>query len=235
VVAWLLNSWRQLARVQRHAPDAPALTLTLYQLKSKLETRLKELPYPYPEERNDKRQPKTFFQILRSHAADELLLSHSILKEIASVLQLVEIARIDSQYEKDGISGHGLTLKFHRAMLREIQRHEERIIELRQKHKVLGSWGLNYRTQIRVQKLKESDAISSSVWPGNRKEIMGSGWSPELAREVRVFHILNRALKGKGLTQGYLRSLALIIVSDIERPQINPESLRIAIRRRDKK
>lgn len=205
------------------------------ELREKLERQLQNLPYPFPEERKDRQHTKSFYQILKSHGADGILLGQDVLQEITRALQLVEIALIDSEYGKDGLSGYGLSLKFHRAMLREIQRHQDRIVELREKHKILGSWGLNYTTQIRVQKWKEMDAISSSVWPGNRKAIMGSGWSPGLASAVRVFYVLRRELKGTRLSQRYLRSLALIIVSDQELPQINPESLRIAIHRRDKK
>jgi hypothetical protein len=175
--------------------------------------------------------------VLASHGAIKILLREDVLREISDAQLLVKIARADSQHKKQGLSGHGLPLKFHRAMLKEIQRHTAQIDALREqfkKHEIPESWSSHYETEIARQEMNEVLAIASSKWPGDRTEITGSGWAFELASAIRVYRVVKRPLRARGVSDRCLLMLAPIIASSSDEPQITPHHLRNELARRRK-
>lgn len=150
----------------------------------------------------------------------------------SDALQLVEIAQTDSDYGKKRQWGYSFPLKFHRAMLKKMQRHATRVEDLWQKHHVPETWFSNDEDQIASQKINELLAISSSRWPGDRKEIMGTGWSYGLAAAARVYDVLKGRLAASRLSSRCLLMLAPIIASPDDRIRISTEALRIALTRR---
>jgi hypothetical protein len=203
--------------------------IKLNQLRTTIETRLRNFPYPYPEERDH--EGRTFFQWLQSRGALEILLSEDVLKDIRNALHLVAIAEADFLYEQRGRNGYGFPVKFHRGILRELLRHQGQIEKLRGQYEVPDGWTENYEAQIGRQEIKELRAIGSSRWPGDRKLIMGSGWSFELAAAIRVYDVLYKRLKPK-LSARCLQMLAPIISAGDHKRPITYHALRNALDRR---
>lgn len=203
--------------------------VSLDHLRITIETRLKGISYPYPEERRHK--GRTFFQWIESHGGLEILLSETVLEEIRDVLYLVAIAKTDSQYQQDARTGYGSRLKFHREMLSELERHQTQIDKLRQKYKVPEDWTSNYETHLGRQQIKEVLAISSSKWPGERKRIMGTGWKFDLASALWIYAVLHKRLSTK-LSDRCLQMLAPIIACGGNKKPVSYGALRNALARR---
>lgn len=164
----------------------------------------------------------------------EILLSNDVLNAISNAVQLVQIARLDSQYETDKQSAYGCPVKFHQAMLEEIQRHTAVVERLLEEHHVPETWSPDYMTYVEKQETKEVLALISSKWPDNRKEITDS-WAYDLAAAIRVYGIVVESLKDTRLSDRCLQLLSLVTVSCAGVPAVKPQSLRRGIERlRDK-
>lgn len=163
----------RLALAAKEVLGRPA---NLAQLTTTLETRLYKFTYPYPSVREINR---TFFEWLSAHGAVETLLSEDVLKEIQNALDLGEIVRIDSQYKEKQKSSHGYSLEFHRLMLEEIHRHMGHVEGLLKQYRVPPDWISAYDLELGRQEIREILALSPYIWPGDRAQIMGSGWALE--------------------------------------------------------
>ena len=229
------------SRLAKVAEQMANVSFDPRQLRAEIRGKLKRLSYPQPPERRT--GLPTFYDRLKRAGAVRTLLSDDTLREVWSCLQIPRIVSRDRELEKRRESVVGRPLKFHLAMLTEMQRHITATEALAREFGA-AEWVESYLEPIRSQFRDNAWLCIQSRWKKGFREELLSGqpksqlehapWDELVAARVALYWILWTRLHEKAeMSDRFLRQLSLLIFAPSDIPELEEaavEALRVAIK-----
>lgn len=200
----------------------------LKQLKAELMLKLKKFRYP-PERDVD---GDSYYERLCDKRAVRLVLNRTVLIKLWNCLLLLKIHARDVSLRKFGKSVRGLPVDFHRAMTKELTRHQGFLESLAAEYRGTERWTCAYRAAITKQLGLELRAVVRSVYPRSGKALFGGHSSAKLGTQLAIYDVLRDCLKPKDFSDRFLQHLSMLVSSDGKAIELaSVDNLRHAVER----
>lgn len=186
-VPWPLEDWGDISRraaFERPDPD-PETTKTM------LQDRLQKVLYPQPQ---GNKRGKTFFNHLQENGLENILFTPDVFWEIRLAWSLGEYERIERDFRRTGLSGHGIPAKFHLAVMTRLFAHLKELRKLAHEYAVPDVWLANYFAALQKQLLVDAAAYWPRLSEGFIRASRLREYSIRLSLQCEIFSAITKAL-----------------------------------------